>query len=130
MDETRSRLAEEVLQDHLRESRSGSVEDDLKRNYAEEVALLTGRGLYRGHDGMRELNRRLMEELPNARFEYRTRLVDGEMGFLEWAAEADGARVEDGADSYLIRSGRIVAQTIHYTVRRDRSDAQNPGRGE
>jgi hypothetical protein len=123
MDELRHRSAEEVLNDHLRESRSGSVEDDLKRNYAEDVVLLTGRGLYRGHDGVRELNRMLMEELPNARFEYRTQLVHGEMGFLEWTAEADGARVEDGADSYLIRSGGIVVQTIHYTAQRDRTDA-------
>lgn len=123
MDEMRNRSAEEVLQNHLHESQSGSVEDDLKQNYAEDVVLLTGRGLYRGHDGMRELNRMLLDELPNARFEYRTQLVHGEMGFLEWTAEADGARVEDGADSYLIRSGRIVVQTIHYTVQRDRSDA-------
>jgi hypothetical protein len=28
------------------------------------------------------------------------------MGFLEWTGEADnGARVEDGADSYLIQEG-------------------------
>lgn len=40
----------------------------------------------------------------------------GEVGFLEWTAEADGGRVDDGADSYVIRNGRIVAQTIHYTV--------------
>jgi hypothetical protein len=119
MDEMRNRSAETVLQDHLRESQLGSVEDDLERNYAEDVVLLTGRGVYRGHDGVRELNRMLMEELPEARFEYRTRLVHGEMGFLEWAARADGARVDDGADSYLIRGGKIVAQTIHYTVRRD-----------
>ena len=123
MNEIRNRSAEEVLQDHLRESRSGSVEEDLKRNYAEDVVLLTGRGLYRGHDGVRELNRMLAEELPNARFEYQTQLVHGEMGFLEWAAEADGARVEDGADSYFIRSGRVVVQTVHYKVQRDRSDA-------
>jgi hypothetical protein len=119
----RRRSAEEVLHDHLRESRSGSVEDDLKRNYAEDVVLLTGRGLYRGHDGVRELNRMLMQELPNPRFEYRTQLVHADMGFLEWTADADGARVEHGADSYLIRSGKIVVQTIHYSVQRVRSDA-------
>jgi hypothetical protein len=44
-------------------------------------------------------------------------MAEGEMGFLEWTAEAEnGARVTDGADSYLIRDGRIRAMTIHYTV--------------
>jgi hypothetical protein len=28
--------------------------------------------------------------------------------------------VTDGADSYLIEDGRIVAQTIHYTVQQKR----------
>jgi hypothetical protein len=36
--------------------------------------------------------------------------------FLEWAYEDENVRVRDGADSYLIGNGKIVAQTIHYTV--------------
>jgi hypothetical protein len=38
------------------------------------------------------------------------------MAFLEWAYEDANVRVRDGADSYLIEEGKIVAQTIHYTV--------------
>ena len=39
------------------------------------------------------------------------------MCFLEWTGEVvNGARVEDGANSYPIRDGRIHAMTIHYTV--------------
>jgi hypothetical protein len=122
MDHTRNRSAEEVLDDHLRESKTGSVEDDLARNYAQGVVLLTGRGMYRGHDGVREVNRMLNRELgPDATFEYQTRLIEGELGFLEWTARSEraGSRVEDGADSYLIRGGKIIAQTIHYTVQRE-----------
>lgn len=102
-----------------RESKHGSIGDDLPRNYAEDVVIMTGRGISRGNDGMRHLNQILMEELPNAAFEYRTRRAEDEMAFLEWTARAGGGRVEDGADLYLIRGGRIVAQTIHYTVERD-----------
>lgn len=114
------RSARAVLDDHLRESMCGSVEVDLARNYAEDVVILARRGVFHGHDGMRQLNRILMTELPGAIFDYRTTLVEGEVGFLEWTARsADGrATVRDGADSYVIRRGRIVAQTIHYTVER------------
>ncbi len=111
-----SRSARDVFEDHLREGRQGSVEEDLTRNYAQDVVLLTGRGVCRGHDGVRELNRLLQEELPSATYEYRTQLVEGEVAFLEWEARSENARVRDGADSYLIRDGRIIAQTIHYTV--------------
>lgn len=39
------------------------------------------------------------------------------MGFLEWTGHSAVAQIDDGTDSYLIRGGRIVVQTIHYTVR-------------
>lgn len=117
MHATQFRSTAEVLDDHLRESQVGSVEADLARNYAVDLIVLTGRGVFRGHDGLRQLAQLLREELPNASFEYRTRLVEGELGFLEWTARAEGSVVDDGADSYLIREGRIVGQTIHYTVR-------------
>jgi hypothetical protein len=113
-----TRSAKDVLDDHLRESQVDSVEVDLARNYAEDLVVLTRHGVYRGHDGLRQLAERLRQELPDAVFEYRTRLVEGEIGFLEWSGRGDGAQVDDGADSYLIRDGKIVAQTIHYTVRR------------
>jgi len=106
----------EVLDDHLRESQHGSVEDDLVRNYAEELIVLTRGGVFRGHDGLRQLAQRLGDEVPDATFEYTARVVEGEVGFLEWRARGRGAEIKDGADSYLIRDGRIVAQTIHYTV--------------
>ena len=59
----------------------------------------------------------LREELPKHRsFEYTYRAVEGRIAFLEWAYEDENVRVRDGADSYLIENGKIVAQTIHYTV--------------
>jgi hypothetical protein len=114
------RSSDEVLEDHLRESQDGSVDDDLERNYAEDVVVLTGQGLFRGREGLRQLAGMLNEELGRATFKYRTRLVEGEIGFLEWSATGEWADVDDGADSYLIRDGQIIAQTIHYTLRRKR----------
>lgn len=111
------RSAREVLDDHLRLAQSWDLETDLERNVAEEIVLLTSYGIFRGIEGVREKAKLLAEQLPGGRWTYRTIMAEGEMGFLEWTAEADnGARVEDGADSYLIRDGRIVAMTIHYTV--------------
>jgi hypothetical protein len=44
-----------------------------------------------------------------------TKVVEGRMAFLAWAYEDASVRVRDGADSYLIEDGKIVAQTIHST---------------
>src|SRR5437016_10554376 len=120
---THQRSTRKVFDDHLRHRRKREVEVDLSRNFAEDVVLLTSFGLFRGHEGVRRSAQLLHEQLPCARYQYRTKLVDGEMAFLEWTARCPTARVEDGADSFLIRKGRIVAQTIHYTIRKLKQSA-------
>ncbi len=93
------------------------VEEDMRRNVSESCVVLTNRGVFHGHEGVRQLAQLLAEELPEHRsFEYTYRAVAGRMAFLEWSYEDDSVRVRDGADSYLIEDGKIVAQTIHYTV--------------
>jgi hypothetical protein len=114
---TAPRSAREVLDDHLRLAHAWDVETDLARNFSAEIILLTGYGIFHGFAGVREKARLLAEHLPGGRWSYHTIMAEGELGFLEWSAVAEnGARVEDGADSYLIRDGRIRGMTIHYTV--------------
>ncbi len=125
MEDLRSRSAREVLDDHLNiAQRWGGeagfeqiLEDDLRRNVSEDIVILINRGVFRGHDGVRQLAYALAEELPeHSAFDYTHIAVEGRMAFLEWAYEDSRVRVRDGADSYLIENGKMVAQTIHYTV--------------
>ena len=113
----RVRSPKAVFEDHLRLRRAGALEEDLANNYPEDVVLLTAASAFRGRDGVRRCAQLLRRLLPCCHYEYRIRLVEGELAFLEWSAFCPTARVEDGADSFLIRGGRIVAQTIHDTVR-------------
>ncbi|MEU5950004.1 hypothetical protein ABZ793_31270 [Micromonospora sp. NPDC047465] len=119
MDEDlRARSAREVFEDHLRLAAEHRFAEDLARNVSPSCVVLERRGVFRGHAGVRELARWLEEELPGGGYAYTNKLVEGRMAFLEWTADADGVRVRDGADSFLIEQGWIVAQTIHYTVER------------
>ena len=110
------RSAAEVFDDHLRLARENDFERDLERNVAPDITVLTGRGVFRGHPGVRELARQLIEEVPNGEWRYGQRLVDGRVAFLEWTVDTGPFRVPDGADSFLIDHGKIQAQTIHYSV--------------
>jgi hypothetical protein len=125
MEDLSSRSAQEVLDDHINLAENWGAEvgferglqEGINRNISEDIVILINRGTFRGHEGVRHLAHMLGEELPEHRsFEYTYRAVEGRMGFLEWAYEDDNVRVRDGADSYLIEGGKIVAQTIHYTV--------------
>lgn len=113
----RQRSAREVFEDHLKKRQQGQLEEDITLNYSEDVVLLTGSGIHLGHDGVRECTRILQEYLPEANYDYRTKLVKAEFAFLEWSGTSKKGIVCDGADSYVIRNGFIVAQTIHYRIK-------------
>lgn len=110
----RQRTTQQVLDDHLRLRREGDLEADLARNYSRDCVLLTGYGVFHGHDGVRESAKRLKVYAPEGHYTYQDVLTHGDMGFLEWSARSDEHAVKDGADSYLIRDGVIHVQTIHY----------------
>ncbi len=113
----RQRSTIEVFEDHLALAQEGELEADLIRNVATDIVLLTTYGVFRGYEGVRKAAALLDEQIGRTKYTYRTRLVHGDHAFLEWSAHSEVASIEDGADSYLIRDGRIQSMTIHYTVR-------------
>lgn len=112
----RRRTPEEVLSDHLRKFQEGRIEEDVLHNYAEDAVVLSGNGVHRGHTGARRAARVLRKSLEGASFRFRNRLIEGEYALVEWTSVGPSSQVRDGADSFVIRNGRIVAQTSHYTV--------------
>jgi hypothetical protein len=123
-DELTSRSAREVLDDHLNLANAWVdvpleevLEEDLRRNVSKDIVILINRGTFRGYEGVRVLAQMLAEELPeHAAFEYTYVAAEGSVGLLEWTYEDSTVQVRDGVDSYVIENGKIVAQTIHYTL--------------
>jgi hypothetical protein len=109
------RTTKDVLEDHLRRRAEGDLDGDLEHNYDPDIVLLCKYGVFEGCDAIRESAEKLGLQIPNARFENLSCQVHGEHGFLEWRADSDRDHIEDGANSYSIRDGRIRVQTIHYT---------------
>jgi hypothetical protein len=105
------RSRREVLDDHLRLVSLGDFETDFSRNYHPDVLLLTSFGTYRGRDGLRELTDVLLRQAFDPRFDYHDLQADGQVGYLRWSGRgAAGTALIDGADSYVVRDGRIVAR--------------------
>lgn len=109
------RSTREILDSHLHFRKEHLVDEDAI-NYDPNLVILSHWGVFHGIEGMRRSATLLHSQLPNATYDYKTILVEGEVGFLEWPAQSATAEVHDGADSYIIRNGCIIAQTIHYTL--------------
>ena len=111
------RSTREVFESHLIYTLDWNQEVDIKTNFDEECFIITSYGTFFGHDGVRKLAQMQEVQIPEADILYTTKICRGELAFLEWQAESDDSYIDDGASTYLIRKGKIIAQTIHYTVR-------------
>ena len=108
------RTPQEVFEDHLRLRLEGKLEEDLRRNYSEDVLLLTVNSNARGHDAIRMSAERLSQQLPQAQFNIAARKVSGPFALLIWSARSGRLDAVEGADSFVIENGKIVFQSIHY----------------
>jgi hypothetical protein len=122
MSDPATRSTQEVFDDHLRLRMQGETETDIERNYADDVTVLSGSGINHGHGGVRTTATILDTYMSGGSWDYPVRLVEGDYAFLQWTGRSDaGKAVCDGADSFVIRDGRIVFQSIYYTVHDEHS---------
>jgi hypothetical protein len=111
------RSTREVIEDHIRLQITGKLEEDLRRNYAQDVALLTesGRQL-RGYAAVRQAAWRLYRHAPGSCYEMVALNVNGEYGLLIWKGNAPDYVIDCAADSFVVVDGKIRMQTSHYKL--------------
>jgi hypothetical protein len=108
MEQLNNRTAQEVLDEHLKLSNEWKDEAEMWRNFSENCLVLTSRGIFCDHERVRELVGMESAEMIGGEmarvgsFQYINKVVEGRMGFLEWAYEDANVKIRDGADSYLI----------------------------
>ena len=111
------RSTAQVFEDHLRFRQAGQLDTDLEQNYASDVILLCDHGAFEGRDAVRKSGSDLAAQLPDGRFEYVVKYVTGDYAYVQWTADSATNRIEDGADTFVIRNGRIVMQSIFYRLK-------------
>ncbi|PFG39955.1 SnoaL-like protein [Georgenia soli] len=117
-----TRSTREVLESHLAHREEGELDADLEENYDPDVVVLSwGEGASRGLEAVRHRAEALSSYLGHGAFRYEELLVEGEFGMLRWSGRSPQVRVRNGVDSFVVRDGRIIAQTIYYAVQNGRS---------
>ena len=109
------RTPEEVFQHHAQALGAGDL-DEIVADYSDDAVYINPSGVLRGLEGIRAAFTQLLADVPNAAWDLKTQIYDGDVLFLEWAADAAATRVEDGIDTFVFRDGLIRVQTIRYTL--------------
>jgi ketosteroid isomerase-like protein len=106
---------EEVFQHHAQALVAGDL-DEIVADYSDDAVFITPSGVQYGKEGVRAGFTQLLADLPNADWTLITQIYEGDLLFLEWGAEAEKVKVEDGIDTFVFRDGLIRAQTVRYSV--------------
>lgn len=110
-----TRTPEEVLAHHAQALGVGDL-DEIVADYADDAVFISPSGVLRGKEGVRAAFTQLLDDVPQADWELKTQLFEGDVLFLEWAADSAKTRVDDGIDTFVFGDGLIQVQTVRYTV--------------
>jgi ketosteroid isomerase-like protein len=103
----------DVLDHHLKCFAKGDLEGVLS-DYAPGAVMFTPDGPLRGADAMRPLFQAMIAEFgkPGAVFSLTRQTVQGDYAYILWTAETADNVYEMGTDTFIVRDGKIVAQSF------------------
>ena len=110
-----ARSPQEIFQHHG-EALMAEDLDAIVSDYADDAVFITPDGARRGKDGVREGFVKLIGDVPQAKWELPTQIFEDDILLLEWKAESETVKVEDGIDTFVFRDGLIRVQTVRYTM--------------
>jgi ketosteroid isomerase-like protein len=102
-----------VIEHHLKCFDEGDLKGVLS-DYAPDAVLFTPDGALRGVDAIRPLFQTLIAEFgkPGAAFSMKQQCVDGDHAYILWTTETADNVYEMGTDTFVVRDGKIVAQSF------------------
>jgi hypothetical protein len=103
----------DILQNHLGAFFKRDVQGVLS-DYAPDAVMFTQTGTLKGVDGIKPLFEVLFAEFAKgrSRFEMQRQTIDGDHGYIVWSAETVDNMYEMATDTFVVRSGKIVAQSF------------------
>jgi ketosteroid isomerase-like protein len=110
-----TRTPEEIFAHHAQALGGGDLEG-IVADYADDAVFISPAGSKYGKDGIRAAFTQLLADVPDAAWELKTQIYEGDVLFLEWSAVAAATRVDDGIDTFVFRDGQIQVQTVRYTL--------------
>ena len=103
----------EVLDHHLKCFGEGDLKGILS-DYAPGAVLFTPDGPLVGADAIRPLFQAMFAEFakPGAAFSMKQQSVHGDYAYILWTAETADNVYEVGTDTFVVRDGKIIAQSL------------------
>ena len=108
----------DVLDHHLQSFGKHDV-DELLADYSPDAVLFVPTGPLKGPAAIKPLFQALVSEFqkPGASFKMQHQCVDGDHAYILWCAETADNCYEFATDTFVVRNGKIVAQSFAAKIR-------------
>ncbi len=103
----------EVLNQHLKSFRENDL-DGVLADYSWDAVLFTPAGPLKGPDAIKSFFQAFFSEFakPGASFSLQEQCVEGDYAYILWTAETADNSYEAASDTFVVRNGKIAAQSI------------------
>ena len=103
----------EVLDRHLKSFAERDL-DGVLADYSSDAVLFTPTGSLRGRDAIKPLFQELISKFakPASSFTMQQRCIEGDHAYIVWTAETADNLYEFATDTFVVRNGKIVAQSF------------------
>ena len=103
----------DVLEHHVKSFGEGNLKGILS-DYAPGAVLFTPEGPLRGIDAIRPLFQAMLAEFgkPGSVFSMKQQFIEGDYAYILWTAETADNVYEMATDTFVVRDGKIVAQSF------------------
>ena len=102
-----------VLDQHLKSFGENDL-DGVLADYSSDAVLFTQGSPLKGSDAIKPFFQALVSEFdkPGASFSMREQRVEGDYAYILWSAETADNWYEAATDTFVVRNGKIVAQSF------------------
>src|SRR5947209_8929389 len=103
----------DVLDRHLKSFAEYDV-DGVVADYSSDAVLFVPSGPLKGPDAIKPLFEALISEFakPGSSFTMQLRCVEGDHAYILWTAETADNWYEFATDTFVVRNGKIIAQSL------------------
>jgi ketosteroid isomerase-like protein len=108
----------DVLNHHLKCFGANDL-DGVLDDYSPDAVLFTPSGPLKGTDAIRPFFKTIIAEFakPGCSFAMAQQHVDGDYAYIVWSAETADNSYEFGTDTFVVRSGKILAQSFGAVIK-------------
>ncbi|MBF8269237.1 MAG: hypothetical protein HW386_946 [Gammaproteobacteria bacterium] len=110
--QTQQSPAERIVEHHMASGNSRNI-DEIMTDYADDAILIAPDGaVHKGKQAILASFQQLMTQDPSSIITPTRKIYEGDVGYIVWTINAGQPNVVNGSDTFIIRDGKIVVQTV------------------